>query len=201
MTNFLPEGYQTPEVQSNYMTLEDGVNSFRILSSAIVGYEWWVENGEEGRRPVRVRTANEVPDEVRNASDKRQQARHFWAFTVYNYKTKTIQVLELKQQTVMRAIEAFIKNPKWGNPQHYDLIIEKVKTGSRDFDVEYNVIPEPPSKLDEGIVELAKSVPVHLETMFSGEDPFAVPDEEEAQAKRPTNNGQRAGYRRARAYS
>jgi hypothetical protein len=201
MTDFLPEGYQTPEVQSNYMTLEDGVNSFRILSSAIVGYEWWVENGEEGRRPVRVRTLDEVPDEVRNASDKRQQARHFWAFTVYNYKTKTIQILELKQQTVMRAIEAFLKNPKWGNPQTYDLIIEKVKTGSRDWDVEYNVIPEPPSKLDEGIVELAKSVPVRLEALYEGGDPFAEPEDAETPAPRHGNHRERTAYRRIRAYS
>src|SRR5919199_5480886 len=201
MTDFLPKGYQTPEVQSNYMTLEDGVNSFRILSSAIVGYEWWVENGEEGRRPQRVRTANEVPEAVRNASDRRQQARHFWAFTVYNYKTQTIQVLALKQQTVMRAIEAFVKNPKWGNPQHYDLIIEKVRTGSRDFDVEYNVIPEPPSKLDEGIAELAKSVPVRLEAMFAGQDPFAVPDEEEETSHRENGRGEKATHRRVRAYS
>jgi hypothetical protein len=201
MTDFLPDGYQTPEVQSNYMTLEDGDNSFRILSSAIVGYEWWVENGEEGRRPVRVRTANEVPEAVRNASDKRQQARHFWAFTVYNYKTKTVQILELKQQTVMRAIEALVKNPKWGNPQTYDLVIERVKTGNRDWDVEYNVIPEPPSKLDEGIVELAKSVPVRLEALYGGEDPFAEPVEEAAQTKRPTNNDHRPAYRRTRAYS
>jgi hypothetical protein len=201
MTDFLPEGYQTPEVQSNYMTLEDGDNTFRILSSAIVGYEWWVENGEEGRRPVRVRMANEVPEAVRNASDNRQKARHFWAFTVYNYKTKTIQILELKQQTVMRAIEAFVKNPKWGNPQTYDLIIEKVKTGSRDWDVEYNVIPEPPSTLDEGIVELAKSIPVRLEAMFNGADPFAVAEEDEARAKRQTNNREKTAYRRTRADS
>ena len=202
MTDFLPKGYQTPEVPSNFMTLEDGDNSFRLISSAIVGYEWWVENGVEGRRPVRVQTADEIPEEVRNASDDRHKARHFWAFTVYNYHTQTIQILELKQQTIMRAIEAFIKNPKWGNPQNYDLIIERVKTGSQDRDVKYNVIPEPPSPLDEGIVELAKSVPVRLEAMFTGEDPFAEPKDDEAPTKRPATNGHRPVYRRARgAYS
>ena len=200
MTDFLPDGYQTPEVPSNYMTLEDGDNSFRVLSSAIVGYEWWVENGEEGRKPIRVRTFEEVPDEVKSASDNRQKARHFWAFTVYNYKTQTIQILVLKQQTIMRAMEAFTKNPKWGNPKGYDLIIERDRTGSKERDVEYHVIPEPPLKLDEGIVELAKSVPVHLEALYSGEDPFAEPQEEQA-PKRSATNGHRAVYRRARAYS
>jgi hypothetical protein len=200
MTNFLPKDYQAPEVQSNYMTLEEGVNSFRVLTPAIVGYEWWVETQAEGRRPVRVRTLEEIPDEVREATDSRQKAKHFWAMTIYNYKSQTIQILELKQKTVMRAIEAFVKNPKWGDPQHYDLQIEKVRTGSQDRDVEYNVIPEPPSELDEGIVELARSVPVRLEAMFDGEDPFAEP-KEETQGKRTAQNGHRAAYRRARAYS
>jgi hypothetical protein len=182
------------------MTLEEGLNSVRVLSPAIVGYEWWVENAE-GRRPVRVRTLDEIPDEVREATDNRQRAKHFWAFTVYNYKTQTIQILELKQKTVMRAIEAFVKNPKWGDPQNYDLQIEKVRTGSQDRDVEYNVIPEPPSTLDEGIVELAKSVPVRLEALYEGTDPFAEPEEDEAQPKRQSGNGHRAAYRRTRAYS
>jgi hypothetical protein len=129
MTDFLPEGYQTPEVPSNFMTLEEGQNSFRVLSSAIIGYKWWTENGEEGRHPVRVRTADEIPNAVRQATDDRQKAKHFWAFTVFNYKTQTIQILEVKQKTIMRAIEALLKNPKWSNPKNYDLIIERVKTG------------------------------------------------------------------------
>jgi hypothetical protein len=200
MTNFLPEGYQAPEVQSNYMTLEEGLNSFRVLSPAIVGYEWWVENGAEGRRPVRVRTLEEIPDEVREATDSRQRAKHFWAFTVYNYASQTIQILEIKQKTVMRAIEALVKNPKWGDPQNFDLQIEKVRTGSQERDVEYNVIPEPPSPLDAGIMELAKQVPVRLEALYEGADPFAEP-EAEREGKRTANNGYRAAYRRARASS
>ena len=200
MTDFLPKDYEMPETERHYMELAEGENTLRILSPAIVGYEWWVEPGEDGRKPVRVRTASEVPETVKNATDNRQKARHFWAFTVYNYHTHTIQVLELKQQTVMRAIEALVRNPKWGNPQRFDLTIEKVKTGTRDFDVEYNVIPEPPSKLEEGIVELAKHVPVRLEALYDGEDPFAEP-EEKREEKRPTHNGQRATQRRVRAYS
>src|SRR5439155_26215354 len=117
----------------------------------------------------------------RHASDNRQKARQFWAFNVYNYKTQTIQVLELKQQTVMRAIEALVKNPKWGNPRSYDLMIERVKTGSRDWDVEYNVIPEPPSQLDESNEELDKNIPYRLEAMYSGEDQFALTENDEKQ--------------------
>src|SRR3954454_17283774 len=117
MNDFLPEGYETPEVPSKLMEFEEGLNSFRILSSAIVGYEWWEAHSEAGRKPIRVRTAEEVPAEIRNTLDNRRKAKHFWAFTVYNYRAKAVQVLVLKQQTIMRAIASFGDNPKWGNPK------------------------------------------------------------------------------------
>jgi hypothetical protein len=201
MNDFLPKGYETPEIPSNYMELEEGLNTFRILSSAVVGYEWWVDSAENGRKPMRVRTADEVPEEVRNASENRAKAKHFWAFTVYNYKAKSIQILEIKQQTIMRAIEAFVKNAKWGNPKLYDLVIEKVKTGSRDWDVEYSVIPEPPSPIDEGIAELAKMVPVRLEALYDGGDPFAATNEDGEVSKNGKRGRETAASRRNQAYS
>jgi hypothetical protein len=201
MNDFLPKGYQTPESERRYMEFAEGHNTFRILSPAIVGYEWWTETDEATRRPVRVRTAGEVPDEVRTATDKQDRPKHFWAFTVYNYGAQAIQVLEIKQQTIMRAIESLVKNPKWGSPMDYDLTVEKVKTGSRDVDVEYHVFPEPKSELDAGIAELAGNVPVRLEALYDGGDPFAVaPNADETRA-----NGSRArtrqGGRQTRAYS
>jgi hypothetical protein len=173
MNDFLPKGYQTPESERRYMEFAEGQNTFRILSSAIVGYEWWTETEEATRRPMRVRTAAEVPEEVRTAPDVQDRPKHFWAFTVYNYEAQAIQVLEIKQQTIMRAIEALVNNPKWGSPRNFDLTIEKINTGSRDLDVEYHVIPEPPSPLDEGIAELADNVPVNLDALYAGSDPFA----------------------------
>ena len=201
MNDFLPKGYETPESEQRYMELEEGQNTFRILSPAIVGYEWWEDTGEGGRVPRRVRTAEEVPSEVRNAAESRNQARHFWVFTVYNYHTQSIQVLELKQKKIQRAIEAYTKNPKWGNPMGYDLTIEKVKTGSRERDVEYHVIPEPPTPLDEGIAELATHIPVRLEALYDGEDPFAVTDEEEHTTHRENGQREKSAYRRVRTYS
>ena len=202
MNDFLPKGYETPESERRFMELAEGANSFRILSPAIVGYKWWEDTGDGGRVPRRVRTEDEVPAAVRNTGNGRDTAKHFWAFTVYNYDTKSIQVLELKQQTIMRAIEAYTKNPKWGNPQGYDLLIEKVKTGPRDRDVKYNVVPEPPSKLDAGIAELANMVPVRLEALYDGGDPFAVTDREADEAVKK-GNGRRdtTASRRTRVYS
>jgi hypothetical protein len=201
MNYFLPKGYETPESERNYMEFTEGMNTFRILSPAIVGYEWFENTGDGGRVPRRVRTEEEVPATVQTAVNDRDRAKHFWAFTVYNYATRSIQVLKLKQKSIQRAIEAYTKNPKWGNPMGYDLTIEKVKTGSRERDVVYHVIPEPPTPLDEGITELAKHIPVRLEALYDGEDPFAVTDREEDSAQGENGRRERTTYRRARAYS
>ncbi len=201
MNDFLPKGYETPESERNYMEFAEGMNTFRILSPAIVGYEWFEDAGDGGRVPRRVRTEEEIPTEVRNAANDRDRAKHFWALMVYNYHTQSIQVLKLKQKTIQRAIEAYTKNPKWGNPMGYDLTVEKVKTGSRERDVKYTVIPEPPTPLDAGIAELAKHIPVRLEALYDGEDPFAVTDWEEDSAQGENGRRERTTYRRARAYS
>jgi hypothetical protein len=201
MNDFLPKDYETPESERNYMEFAEGTNTFRILSPAIVGYEWFEDTGDGGRVPRRVRTEEEMPGAVRTAVNDWDRAKHFWAFTVYNYATQSIQVLKLKQKSIQRAIEAYTKNPKWGNPMGYDLTIEKVKTGSRERDVVYHVIPEPPTPLDEGIAELAKYIPVRLEALYDGEDPFAVTDREEDRAQGENGHRERTAYRRARAYS
>jgi len=165
--NFLPDGYTAPETESHYMELADGLNSIRILSHAVVGYEWWTEGKGGERHPARVRTEEEVPEEFRTTFDRRARARHFWAFVVYNYDAKAVQVLVIKQQMIMGAIEALIRNPKWGDPRGFDLLIEKSRTGSRERDVEYSVMPEPKAPVDPGIEELsqqtlaARSAPDH----------------------------------------
>jgi hypothetical protein len=200
MNDFLPKDYELPESERRFAELEEGANSLRILTPAIVGYEWWIDTQEGGRTPIRARTAEEVPSEVRNAAESQDKAKHFWAFTVYNYQTQSIQVLEVKQQTIMRALDSLVKSSKWGSPLGYDLTIEKVKTGSRDRDVEYHVIPEPPAPIDEGIAELSRQVPVRLEALYDGGDPFGGAEEEDANGK-ATNRQRERSTRRARAYS
>jgi hypothetical protein len=58
MDEFLPTNYEVPVSDGNYMKLKIGENRFRVLSSAIVGYEYWTKDN----KPVRSRTLwEEVP--------------------------------------------------------------------------------------------------------------------------------------------
>jgi hypothetical protein len=177
MSDFLPNDYDgIPQGPSNYLKLEEGENIIRILSSAIIGYEYWTGEGDS-RKPIRVKDFDEVPDEYKNNKDNRNNAKYFWAFVVYNLKTKGIQILQIRQKGIMNGIEALNKSKSWGNPKLYNIIITKTKTGSEPRDVEYSVMPEPKEALDAGILKLYNDMDIDLTALYEGNDPFKSEDE------------------------
>lgn len=165
--NFLPPEYKVPS-NSNYMKLKDGENTFRVLSSAVVGYEYW----NTDNKPVRSkqRWVN-TPADIKTDSDGKMSIKHFWAFAVWNYEDKSIQILELTQKGVMDAIKALIDNKRWGNPQGYDITINRSGTG---FDTEYIVQANPHSVVDPTILADYAKKTINLEGLFDGSDPFAI---------------------------
>jgi hypothetical protein len=161
-TDFLPTGYKVPTT-SNYLKLTEGEHTFRVLSSAIVGYEYF--NTEN--KPVRSKEPfEEVPSDIKEGG----RINPFWAFFIWNYDAKRIQVLELTQKTLMMPIQALVKNAKWGNPQGYDITITRKGTGMQD--TEYAVMPNPVTPLDPTVAETFKKSKIDLELLYVGGDPF-----------------------------
>ena len=155
------------------MKLEDGENTFRVVSSAVIGWEYWTEDGGQ-RKPNRVRDYDDLPKDVQQTQDRQKQAKHFWAFLVLNRKNNEAQVLELTQKTLMRDIEGLVASKSWGDPKAYDITIARTKTGSEARDVKYSVRPEPKEELDEGIRAFIDALEVDLNKLFTGEDPFGT---------------------------
>ncbi len=159
---FLPTGYKIP-VTSNYLKLTEGEHTFRVLSSAIVGYVYF--NNEN--KPIRSREAfEEMPADIKAGG----RINPFWAFLIYNYDAKRIQILELTQKSLMMPIEALAKNPKWGSPKTYDLTITRKGTGMQD--TEYAVMPNPHSPVDPAVAEQLAKAKIDLELLYVGADPF-----------------------------
>ena len=164
--NFLPENYTLPKGDSNYYKLEDGDNVFRVLSPATVGWKYWTdEKGEVLERPVK--GCKSIC--VKTPQEAKQPARHFWAFVVYSYKSNAIHLYEITQMGIMEAIQQFILNPNWGDPQGYDLIVNKTGTG---LDTKYQISVNPKVELDQGILKLYQDMQIDLQALFRGEDPF-----------------------------
>lgn len=113
---FLPEGYEAPASNANYMKLLDGENKIRILSKPIVGWLDWKD-----KKPLRFRM-NAKPEKP---VDPAKPIKHFWAFLVWNYAESHVQVLELTQATIQKAIADLSKDDDWGPPFGYDIKITR----------------------------------------------------------------------------
>lgn len=163
MDDFLPQGYEPPASGGNYMKFEKGENRFRILSRPIIGWEDW-----EDKKPVRFRMDAKPEKPI----DPKKPIKHFWAMAVWNYKTSRVQVLEITQSSIQKAVKALADDADWGNPLEYD--IKVVRTGD-GMDTEYQTNPVPHKPLTDEIKEQVAQVKVNLEALYDGGDPFGVP--------------------------
>ena len=176
----LPEGYKEPDT-SNYMKFEEGENIFRILSPVIVGMEYWVANKEgEGRIPVRKQMDEEIlmeDLEVNPKTGELDTPKHFWACVVWNKNSERIQVLQISQQSIRKAITALERSKGWGDAREYDITVTKEGTG---FDTEYTIMPNPKEEVSKKILEAYEKVNINLEALFSGDDPFKSSDSKDS---------------------
>lgn len=164
--DFFPTAnYEIPQT-SNYMKFVEGDNNFRVLSSAIVGYEYW----NTDNKPIRKRDNwNTVPHDIKVDKDGNIKISHFWAFVVYNYDAKRIQILEITQKGIMKYIQGLTKDVDWGNPKGYDLKVNRVGSG---FDTEYTITAKPHSPLKPEIATQYQAMIINLEALYEGNDPF-----------------------------
>ena len=169
--SFLPEDYKVPGSSNNYMKFEQGENLLRILSNPILGWEWWTSDtnneGKEVRTPHRVKEEEGVPMEA--VDEDGRGVKHFWAMVVWNYQAKKVQILEITQKGIQKAIRALEKSKGWGDPKNYDISI--TKTGEK-LETEYSVMPVPPKALEKDIVRRFKETKVDLTALYKGDDPF-----------------------------
>jgi len=168
--SFLPDGEVIPAGASNYMKFTDPENRFRVLDSAITGYELWVEG-----KPIRNKRKEDFTLEQLSNADinkftgKRRLPQYFWAFPVYNYKSEKIEILEVTQMGVMNGIKDYLEDPDYGDPKEYDLIA--IRDDEQD-PVKYRVKAKPPKELDPEISKQYRNMNINLAALYKGDDPF-----------------------------
>jgi len=166
--SFLPDEYEPPTTVGNYMKLQPGANRFRILGSfkadpptAVMGWLAW-DTADGGRKPVRFHMADKPP-----AGSFDEDAKHFWAFTVWNVAAEAFQILELVQKSIIDELNKLFKDKDWGDPSGYDVDIFRVGEGK---ETRYTVNPKPHSEISDDAKAAAR--PVNLEAFFTSDDPF-----------------------------
>lgn len=148
----------------DYMTINVGENRFRMLPKQFLpGYDYWVEGYDnEGKKRSfpfpclqfdrnNERFDSTIPCPIRAAgleglNYKKEvvplPAKYAYRCLVWDYAEKKVVVLNLKK-TVVTGIKDVAKqlgkNPT-SIEDGFDVVLEKKKTGSKVWDVEYNVL-------------------------------------------------------------
>jgi hypothetical protein len=169
MDEFFPEGYEIPS-SSDFMKFEKGENNFRIMSSPVMGYEYWTKEDKAVRSKTKWETA---PADIKidAKTNKPTAIKHFWAVVAYNYNTKSVQQLEITQKGVMDAIMALAQNPKWGSPKGYDICVTREGDGLK---TKYTVMPSPATALTSEQIAEFETKAIDLTTIFDNKSSEGV---------------------------
>jgi hypothetical protein len=92
---------------------------------------------------------------------------------IWNYTEKKIQVMEITQQTIKKAIWDLVKDVDFGDPKEYDLKISKTGKGK---ETKYTLLALGKSDFapegEEVDVILKEANSIRLEALYDGDDPF-----------------------------
>ncbi len=163
---FVPDGVASGS--SSYMKLSNGENKFRVISNAVAGWIDWLD-----KKPIRTPLEDGEPE----ANDDEMPPKKFLAMAVIDLEDDQVKIMELKQQSVIKAIKALTNNKDWGSPFSYDITIKKEGEGMK---TKYTVTPSPKRKLSKDEIKLANAKPCNLERLFDNEDPWKLAKGEEA---------------------
>lgn len=149
-----------------FMKLKQGANKFRILSAPLSGYCYWTKDN----KPVR---SAEYPKTISPNIRKDSTPRYFWAFIVWNFESKAVEILELQQNTIIAPIQELINSEDWGDPTGYTLTVNRKGEG---LDTEYTVVPSPAKPTPQEVLQAYEEKYINLEALLTGKNPFEEVD-------------------------
>ena len=160
---FFPDDIQI-ETVSRYTRLAQGDNKLRFLGKPIFGWETWIDDGGS-RQPKRF----ELDEKYEQSDLGPDGVKQFMAIKVYNYNDSCIQVFQITQKSIFKALKGYSLNPDYGNPAEYDITITRTGEGMK---TSYTVIASPPKTANKDVVKADKDTDINLEGLFVNADPF-----------------------------
>ena len=176
--DFLPTNYEIPSADDGYFNIKkqtEGDYRFRIMGSPVLGNEFWITLGNEGGKPKKSPVRRRMNENIETSElEEGEEIHHFWAYVIWNYGAKKIQIMEITQKGIMQGIKGYTRKEKWGSPvgtNGYDIVVTKTGAG---METRYAVTVEPKEKLTPEIMKAYDTTTVNLEALFSNDDPFKV---------------------------
>jgi len=145
-----------------------GDTKIRILTpkeSIIIGTVAWIhkDHTDDGNpKPKRFR-----PEEKVEMLPEYESLKTFRSMVVWNYEEKSLQVFNCEKPTIWNPIAAYARNKKWGNPDGYDIVINRK---GESFSTAYSIIAEPHSEIEKEIKEQYEASNINLEALYWSEE-------------------------------
>lgn len=134
--------------------LPAGDYKLRIVMPAIGGWITWKDD-----KPTRYRDQ----DKPKGNPD------WFLAFYVWDYQQEGLYIMQVSQVGIRDPLLGLEADPDWGDTMEYDIKLSKKTTGGKSS---YSVTPYPKKPLSQQIQNALDSVPVCLEALYDGKDPW-----------------------------
>lgn len=163
--------YQEPG-GGGYFKPQQGDNKIRIMSDPLIGYMYFTsETNTSGAKPFRFRgeLPNDAPLPGTNQQGQVNEPKPFFAMVVWNYALSKIQIYEITQKNIRKAIMGYQANPKYGEPTGYDFNINRKGEGLK---TEYTVIADPPEAISQEIKKAYQEANINLEALMTNGNPF-----------------------------
>jgi hypothetical protein len=165
--NYNPEATQSGGANGNYFKPQDGKNKVRICSNAIFGYLYWTSQNKPMRSADH---PGSNPPDIRTGDDgKPDRVKPFLAMIVWDYSDKLPKIWEITQRSIIQALEGFVADEDWGDPQGYDLTINR---SGQKLETTYMLIPSNKKDTDPAIFAALDETPINLYALYSGDNPF-----------------------------
>jgi hypothetical protein len=163
-----PSNYTPPESSSEgggkYTKIKENESvRLRILSEAITGYNYWTADNKCHRSELRFESTPNIREG--------EKQKHFWAFKVWNYNTKQIEIWEITQSSIRDTLWAYWKDEEeYGDLRKFPL---KITRTGKALETKYQVIAGQIKPLDEEIAAISANTPVNLLALYDGANPFS----------------------------
>lgn len=161
---FIPQDYEAPTGGGGFTKLELGDNRMRILSSPLMLWLSWNDG-----KPTRIKFVSKDNKPAKGAGAK-DRVKHVWGLIIWNYKTEAIEVFELGSQEVIGALTTYAKDPDWGHPKNYDIVVNKSGSG---METEYKFVAKPAKPVTDVIIKAYTDNPIDLsQLLIENGNPF-----------------------------
>lgn len=172
-TSWLPEGYEIPTTSGNYTKLEVWETRIRVLSKPVIGYMYYQQGDDGKRKAIHSRIPfpkwTVINPAISKFTGKAEAPQEFWAFAVWNYGLKRVEVFELTKKVIKEAILSIHMDPDYGSPETLDIKITKTGEGK---DTKYSILPSPPKPANQEILEEYEKAKINLDWLFTGDNIF-----------------------------